>query len=302
MQNAAKDKINVAIVGPGNIGTDLLYKILNRSKYMNLSLVAGIKQESRGYDIAKENNIASSDRGIYAAIEDETIDIIFDATMAKAHKVHAPLIKKAGKIAIDLTPAAVGPYVCPVVNMEEHLDADNINLITCGGQATIPIVYAISRVCKVEYAEIVACISRQSAGPGTRNSIDEFTITTADGICKVGGAQKAKAIILLNPSMPPIMMNNTVYCLVKECDQEKIENSVNDIVEQLQNYVPGYRLKIGPIFEDNKVTVMTEVEGAGDFLPVYSGNLDIETSAAIEIGERIAKKLIEKRRMQYAGS
>lgn len=288
------ERIKVAIIGPGNIGLDLMYKIKNRSKYMSLDLVVGtrvserlLRAQKEGFDISPES--------VEAILRREDIKIVFDATLAEAHMRHAPLLKAAGKVAIDLTPAAVGGYVCPAVNLGAHMEEDNINLITCGGQATIPIVAAISRVCPVPYAEIVACIARESAGPGTRESIDEFTITTAHGLCVVGGAKKAKAIILLNPAKPPIMMNNTIFCFVENINHQAITESVHDMVATVRTYVPGYRLKIPPIFDGNKVTVMVEVEGAGDYLPVYSGNLDIETSAALAVGEGIAKKMLERK-------
>lgn len=292
-----KTKLNAAIIGPGNIGCDLMYKILRRSKFLDLKLVAGVmaveNEKSRGLQLAQKEGIDISSDGINAVLARGDIDIAFDATMASAHLVHAPLLKEAGIIAIDLTPAAVGPYVMPVVNLDEHITAMNVNLITCGGQATIPIVYAISRVMGVSYAEIVATLASKSAGPGTRQSIDEFTQTTARGVVEVGKADRGKAIILLNPAEPPMMMNNTIYALVKgELTEEKkaaILQSVDDMVARVQAFVPGYKLKIPPMFDDNKVTVMIEVEGAGDFLPKYSGNLDIETSAAIAIAEKMAE-------------
>jgi acetaldehyde dehydrogenase len=197
-------------------------------------------------------------------------------------------LQEAGIVAVDLTPAAVGPYVMPVVNLEEHIEAPNVNLITCGGQATIPIVYAISRVVPTPYAEIVATIASKSAGPGTRQNIDEFTLTTARGIVEIGKAQRGKAIILLNPAVPPMILNNTIYALVDEVDEEKITESVKEIVKEVQEFVPGYRLKIPPTFDGNKIVVMVEVEGSGDYLPRYSGNLDIETCAALAVGEKIA--------------
>lgn len=287
------NKIKAAILGPGNIGTDLLYKIQRRSKYLELALVVNII-DSEGISRAKAQGFNTSIEGISAILRDPDIKIVFDCTTAGAHLVHAQQLKDAGITAIDLTPAAVGPYVVPAVNLSEHLDSPNINLITCGGQATIPLIYAISRVCPVEYAEIVATIASPSAGPGTRASIDEFTTTTAQGICCVGGAQKSKAIILLNPAVPPMIMNNTIYCLVKDPNPEKITASINDMVASVQEYVPHYRLKIPPIFDGCKVTLMAEVEGAGDYLPTYSGNLDIETSAALAVGEAIAKNMLEK--------
>lgn len=283
-----KTKLNAAIIGPGNIGVDLMYKIIRRSRHLDLKLVVGRNNKSAGLGKAKEEGIETSAYGINAILERGDIDIVFDATTAQTHLIHAPLLKEAGITAIDLTPAAVGPYVMPVVNLEEHIDAPNINLITCGGQATIPIVYAISQVVKTPYAEIVATIASKSAGPGTRQSIDEFTITTARGIVEIGKAEKGKAIILLNPADPPMIMNNTIYALVERIDEEKITKSVEDIVKKVQEFVPGYKLKIPPTFDGNRVTVMVEVEGSGDYLPKYSGNLDIETCAALAIGEKIA--------------
>ncbi len=286
------NKIKAAIIGPGNIGTDLAQKIKNRSKYIELALVMSRRMsenlkraERSGYKVTTE---------LDDILNDTEIKIVFDSTMASAHAAIAPKLKAAGKRVIDLTPAAIGPYVCPPVNLGKNMDSDNINMITCGGQATIPMVAAVARVCTVEYAEIVACIARDSAGPGTRESIDEFTITTAKALEAVGGAKKAKAIILLNPAVPPIMMNNTIYCLVDRMDQAAICASIDDMLQRVQQYVPGYRLKVPPQFDGNKVTMIVEVEGAGDYLPVYSGNLDIETSAALAVAEGIAEKLLDE--------
>ncbi len=287
-------KIGVAIIGPGNIGTDLMYKIISRSKHLELRLMVGRREGSEGIRRARELGIEVSIHGIASILERDDIDIVFDATLAREHMIHAPLLEKAGKVSIDLTPAAVGPYVMPVVNLDEHIEKPNINLITCGGQATIPIVYAISRVVTTPYAEIVSTISSKSAGQGTRQSIDEFTQTTAKGIELIGGAKKGKAIILLNPAEPPMIMNNTIYALVDRVDEEKITESVLQIVRDVQEFVPGYRLKIPPTFDGNKVVVMVEVEGSGDYLPVYSGNLDIETCAALAVGEKIAAYKLRK--------
>lgn len=287
----AENRIGAAIIGPGNIGTDLMYKILRRSRNMELRLMIGRREGSDGLRIARELGVETSTKGVEAVLDRDDILIIFDATLAREHMIHAPMLEKAGKIAVDLTPAAVGPYVMPVVNLDEHIDKPNLNLITCGGQATIPIVHAISRVVPTSYAEIVATIASKSAGQGTRQSIDEFTQTTAKGVVQIGGARKGKAIILLNPSEPPMIMNNTIYALVDEIDkdiEEKIMASVLQIVQDVQAFVPGYRLKIPPSFDGKKVIVMVEVEGSGDFLPVYSGNLDIETCAALAVGEKIA--------------
>lgn len=286
------EKIKAAIIGPGNIGTDLCQKIKNRSKCLEVALVMSRRMsdnlkraEANGYKVTTE---------LDDILNDPEIKIVFDSTMASAHATIAPKLKAAGKKTIDLTPAAVGPYVCPPVNLGENMEADNINMITCGGQATIPMVAAVAKVCSVEYAEIVACIARDSAGPGTRESIDEFTITTAKALEVVGGAKKAKAIILLNPAVPPIMMNNTIYCLVDNMDERAITQSINEMLARVQQYVPGYRLKVPPQFDGNKVTMIVEVEGAGDYLPVYSGNLDIETSAALAVAEGIAEKMLEE--------
>lgn len=285
-------KIPVAIIGPGNIGTDLMYKIVRKSNYLDLKLVAGIYEESKGLKLAREENVETSAKGIKAILEREDIKIVFDATSASAHFKHAKLLKAAGKRVIDLTPAALGPYVVPVVNIDKHIQAENINLITCGGQATIPIIRAISDVVRVPYGEIVATISSKSAGPGTRQNIDEFTSTTAKGIVEVGGAEKGKAIILLNPANPPMIMNNTIYAQVAQVKKDEIIESVKNMVSKVQQYVPGYRLKIAPTFDGDRVMVMTEVEGSGDYLPKYSGNLDIETCAAMAIGDKVAQYML----------
>ncbi len=287
-------RVKAAIIGPGNIGTDLMYKIMKRSKYMEIDLMIGIYPASEGLKRANEVGIETSSEGI-KAIKGRTIDVAFDATSAAAHLQNAPVLEEEGIVAIDLTPAALGPYVCPVVNLNEYIDKHNINLITCGGQATIPIVAAISAVTNVHYAEIVATIASKSAGPGTRQNIDEFTKTTARGLEVVGGADKGKAIIILNPAEPPIIMRDTIYTIVEDPDRERIEESVRSMIAKVQEYVPGYRLRIGPLIDDKQVTIMIEVEGSGDFLPAYSGNLDIETSAAVAIGEKVAEKILKER-------
>lgn len=291
------EKIKTAILGSGNIGTDLMFKILKRGKNLSIDLVAGIDPNSEGLRIARENGVAISTDSVNGILDRNDIKIVFDATGAKAHQKHAPLLKDAGKIAIDLTPAAVGSYVVPVINLDNILDKQieglNVNMITCGGQATIPIVKAITDVARTTYAEIVATLASKSAGPGTRQNIDEFTITTANGIVKVGGAEKGKAIILLNPAEPPMMMNCTIYARCDNYLEKEITDSVNKMVKKVQQYVPGYRLKIPPQFDKNKVMVMIQVEGAGDFLPKYAGNLDIMTSAAHTVGEVIASRLLK---------
>ncbi len=286
------NKVKVAIIGPGNIGTDLMYKVM-KNDYLEMKMMVGIV-ESEGIKRAQSLGFETSLNGIEDIIKDDEIKIVFDATSAKAHMKNAPLLKAANKIVLDMTPAAVGSYVVPCVNLDQLNDEDNFNMVTCGGQATVPIAYAIHRAAESEYTEIVSCISSKSAGPGTRANIDEFTETTSHALEKIGGAKKGKAIIILNPAEPPIIMTNTIYSLVKNPDLDKITESVHDIVKQIQKYVPGYRLRTEPMISGNKVTVIVEVEGAGDFLPTYSGNLDIINSAAIEVAEKIAKERFGK--------
>nr|WP_277997875.1 acetaldehyde dehydrogenase (acetylating) [Moorella glycerini] len=284
------DKVKVAVIGPGNIGSDLMYKIL-RSRHLEMALMTGII-ESEGIKRARGLGIKTSTAGVQAVLEDKDIKIVFDATGAKPHLQHAPLLKEAGKIAIDLTPAAVGPYVVPCVNLDQVKAEPNLNMVTCGGQATVPIVHAINRAAGARYAEIVACIASKSAGPGTRQNIDEFTQTTAKALTVVGGAQKGKAIIILNPAEPPIMMTNTIYVEVEKPDERAIRASVEAMVKEIQSYVPGYQLRVPPLLDGNKVTTIIQVEGAGDFLPRYSGNLDIITSAAVAVAEKLAQKIL----------
>ncbi|MGA8943902.1 MAG: acetaldehyde dehydrogenase (acetylating) [Thermoactinomyces sp.] len=287
-------RVKVAILGSGNIGTDLMIK-LGRSQTLQLTAVIGIDPESEGLRMARELGYEAIDNGIDGFLErQEMADIIFDATSARAHLRHDRLLREAGKKVIDMTPAAIGDLVVPPVNMEEHLDAPNINLITCGGQATIPIVHAVNRISPVTYAEIVATISSVSAGPGTRANIDEFTQTTARGLEQIGGAKKGKAIIILNPAEPPILMRNTIYCLVESVDEKKITNSIREMEKTVQSYVPGYHLRTEPIFDGNQVTVFVEVEGAGDYLPKYSGNLDIMTAAGVKVAEEFARHQLQK--------
>lgn len=290
-------KVKVAIIGSGNIGTDLMIK-LGRSELLELTAVVGIDPQSDGLRRARELGYVAIDNGVAGFLErPELADFIFDATSAKAHLYNARVLKEAGKKVLDLTPAAVGPYVSPAVNISEHLDADNINLITCGGQATIPMVHAINRVQSVEYAEIVATISSRSAGPGTRANIDEFTETTSLAIEKVGGAKKGKAIIILNPAEPPIIMRDTVHAIVEgtDVDEEGIIASIKEMEKTVQSYVPGYRLRQEPIFDGNRITIFLEVEGAGDYLPKYSGNLDIMTAASVKVAEEWAKHELSKK-------
>ena len=240
------EKVNAAILGSGNIGTDLMYKI-KRSPLLELVLVAGIDPQSEGLALARKEGFPTSTEGIRGVLnESRSCKIVFDATSAKTHLAHAEHLRKAGKIAIDLTPAAIGPYVVPAVNLEEHIDAHNVNLITCGGQATIPIVAAIKKAVNVQYAETVSTIASKSAGPGTRANIDEFTQTTKAGVVEIGGAPLGKSIIILNPAEPPIMMRNTIYAVVDEPREEEIIKSVEAMVERIKSYVPGYRLKVPP--------------------------------------------------------
>ncbi|GKV65274.1 MULTISPECIES: acetaldehyde dehydrogenase (acetylating) [unclassified Sporosarcina] len=290
------EKIKAAIIGSGNIGTDLMYK-LERSDVIELTAVIGIEPESDGLKRAKERGYQTFSTGIQAITDNpEMADIVFDATSAKAHLHHAEVLKSLGKLAIDLTPAAIGPFFSPAVSNGENAgELDNVNMITCGGQATIPIVNAINKVADVTYGEIVATISSLSAGPGTRANIDEFTITTRRGIEEVGGADKGKALIILNPADPPILMRDTIYCEVKNMDEKAIQESIENMVAKVKEYVPGYRLKQAPLFEGNVVTVFVEVEGAGDYFPEYAGNLDIMTAAATRVAEDFARSMQEKK-------
>ncbi|WP_123039634.1 acetaldehyde dehydrogenase (acetylating) [Cohnella candidum] len=284
-------KMKAAVLGSGNIGTDLMYK-LQRSDVLEMTAMIGIDPESEGLARARKLGYETIDSGIQGFLErTELADIVFDATSAKSHIRHAKALRGADKIAMDLTPAAVGALVVPSVNLQQHLDQDNVNLVTCGGQATIPIVHSIGKVSPVQYAEIVATIASRSAGPGTRANIDEFTETTARGIEHIGGAKRGKAIIILNPAEPPILMRDTVYALVdpERMDQEAIVKSIQETVAYIQSYVPGYRLRTEPLFDGNKVTVFLEVEGAGDYLPKYSGNLDIMTASAVKVAEELAR-------------
>ncbi len=302
-------RVPVAIIGSGNIGTDLMIKVMRKSKHLVMGAMVGIDATSDGLARAKRLGIPATSEGVEGLLKlpnFKDIKIVFDATSAGAHAHHNAVLQAHGVQVIDLTPAAIGPYVIPVVNLEEHLHSTNINMVTCGGQATIPMVYAVSRVAKVHYAEIVASIASKSAGPGTRANIDEFTETTSRAIVKLGGAEKGKAIIILNPAEPPLIMRDTVYCFAQEgADEAAICQSVDDIAAQVAAYVPGYRLKQSVQFEkitaDSalnipglskrnglKVSIYLEVEGAAHYLPSYAGNLDIMTSAALAAAERFA--------------
>lgn len=303
------EKTAVAIVGSGNIGTDLMIKVLRTSENLRVAAMVGIDPESDGLARAKRMGVATTAEGVAGLIEMPEfadVKIVLDATSASAHIANAKLLEPYDVRLVDLTPAAIGPFVIPAVNFDEHLDAPNINMVTCGGQATIPIVAAVSRVTEVPYAEIVASVSSRSAGPGTRANIDEFTETTAHGIEKVGGASRGKAIIILNPAEPPLIMRDTVLCLIGDADHDAVRASVDAMIAEVATYVPGYRLvqqvQFTPVDPaevrtllpegsrpvDTKVSVFLEVEGAAHYLPAYAGNLDIMTSAALRVAERIA--------------
>jgi acetaldehyde dehydrogenase len=305
----ALSRAKVAIIGSGNIGTDLMIKVLRLSDTLEMGAMVGIDPDSDGLARARRMKVATTHEGVDGLINlpgFSEIDIVFDATSAKAHVANAAKLAPYGKKLIDLTPAAIGPFVVPPVNLDEHLDAgaDNVNMVTCGGQATIPMVAAVSAVTPVHYAEIVASIASKSAGPGTRANIDEFTETTAHAIETVGGAARGKAIIILNPAEPPLIMRDTVFCLIGDADPDVIRTSVTEMAERVGQYVPGYRLKhevqftpvadgepvhtlvpegAGPV--TTKVSVFLEVEGAAHYLPAYAGNLDIMTSAALRVAE-----------------
>lgn len=306
--NTEIKKIKAAILGSGNIGTDLMIKIQERSQHLELAMLVGIDPDSDGLRRARNRGVATTHEGIDGLLQHPDfpdIKVIFDATSAGAHKHHARVLADKDVRLIDLTPAALGPYVIPVANLHEHRDAHNVNMVTCGGQATIPIVWAISQISPVAYAEIVASIASRSAGPGTRANIDEFTVTTARAIEEVGGAKTGKAIIILNPAEPPLIMRDTVLAICAKADRDAIKQSIEDTVQAVAEYVPGYRLVKPPVFEDLadapltrpgeppfdglRITVLLEVEGAGDYLPAYAGNLDIMTAAALRMGELLVR-------------
>ncbi len=291
------NKIPCAIIGPGNIGTDLLYKLL-RSQVLTPVWMVGVDPTSEGLARARDLGLKTTDQGVdgmLSHVKGDGIRIAFDATSAYVHRENSDKLTRLGVTMIDLTPAAIGPYCVPPVNLKVLLGGGepNVNMVTCGGQATIPMVYAVSRVQKVKYAEIVATVASKSVGPGTRKNIDEFTRTTAAAVKSVGGADEGKAIIIINPADPPIVMRDTIHCLTEAVPRAKdIEESVAAMVAEVQRYVPGYRLVNGPVFEGNRVSIFMEVGGLGDFLPKYAGNLDIMTASATRTAELIAEQLL----------
>ncbi len=293
-------KIKCALIGPGNIGTDLLYK-LRRSDVLEPVWMVGIDPTSDGLARAREFGLKTTDQGVDGLlphVKEDGIQIAFDSTSAYAHADNSRKLNALGVMMIDLTPAAIGPYCVPPVNLAEHVGKRemNVNMVTCGGQATIPIVAAIARVQAVAYGEIIATAASRSAGPGTRKNIDEFTRTTAGAIARIGGAKRSKAIIILNPAEPPLIMRDTVHCLLEtEPDRVAITASIQRMIAEVQKYVPGYRLKNGPVFDGKRVSVYLEVEGLGDYLPKYAGNLDIMTAAAARTGEMFASELLAGR-------
>lgn len=290
-------KIKCALIGPGNIGTDLLAK-LKRSPVLEPVWMVGIDPNSDGLKRAREMGIKTTSDGVDGLLPHvlaDGVQIAFDATSAYVHAENSRKLNALGVMMIDLTPAAIGPFCVPPVNLKEHLGKRemNVNMVTCGGQATIPIVAAVSKIQPVAYAEIIATAASKSAGPGTRKNIDEFTTTTANAIRVVGGAKQSKAIIVLNPAEPPLLMRDTVHCLTKtEPDQKRITASILEMITEVQKYVPGYRLVNGPVFDGNRVSVFMEVTGLGDYLPIYAGNLDIMTAAAARTAEIFAEELL----------
>jgi acetaldehyde/propanal dehydrogenase len=299
-------KINAAIIGSGNIGTDLLYKA-KRSRLIEPLWMVGIDAASEGLRRAADMGVKTTPQGVDGLVPflvSDNIDIAFDATSAYVHRENSRKLAPRGVLLIDLTPAAIGPFCIPPVNLREHIDKKerNVNMVSCGAQATVPMVAAVSRVQEVEYAEIIATVASNSIGPGTRQNIDEFTRTTSGAVQKVGGARRGKAIVIVNPAVPPIMMRDTVHCLTAgPPDEAAITESVHRMLREIQQYVPGYRLKNGPVFEGRRVSMYMDVEGLGDYLPKYAGNLDIMTAAALRTAEMFAEKMLAGARPQRAG-
>ena len=293
-------KVKAAIIGPGNIGTDLLMKA-RRSALIEPVWMVGVEPDSPGLARAREMGLKTTAEGVdgmLPTIREDGVQICFDATSAYAHAANSAKVNAMGVLMIDLTPAAIGPYCIPPVNLQDHVGKRemNVNMVTCGGQATIPMVAAVSRVQKVSYGEIIATVSSKSVGPGTRKNIDEFTRTTAGAVEKLGGAAEGKAIIIINPAEPPLIMRDTIHCLTEETpDEEAITRSIHAMVAEVQKYVPGYTLKNGPVFDGKRVSVWMEVEGLGDFLPKYAGNLDIMTAAALRTAEMFAEEILDGR-------
>lgn len=288
-------KVKVAIIGPGNIGTDLMYKIM-RSEWLEVSAMIGII-ESEGIKRAQKLGVTTSIEGINFIVSNPDVaEIVIDATTAKAHsQVHAPVLEKLGKIAIDLTPAAVGKIVSPMVNMQDALSVKNVNLITCGGQATTPIIYAIGQCVDIEYAEVVTAVASKSAGPGTRFNIDEYTRTTAHAIEQLTNSDRAKVLTIFNPAVPEVPMRNTIFCIPKTSyDIVEVAKNVEKMVARIREYVPGYELTLSPVVDKGIITTIVTIKGSGDFLPPYAGNLDIETASAVKIAELYAKDIISK--------
>lgn len=288
-------KIKCALIGSGNIGTDLIYKI-QRSEFLEPVWMVGIDPESEGLARARDMGLKTTAEGVDGLlpfVKEDNIQIAFDATSAYVHAENSRKLNELGVFMVDLTPAAIGPLCVPPVNLDSLEKTKNVNMISCAGQATIPIVYGVSRVQSVGYAEIIASLASLSIGPGTRANLDEFTFTTSNAVCKVGGARKGKALAIINPADPPMIMRNTIYCLCDdEPDQEKITESLLDMIAQVQKYVPGYKLVNGPVFDGNKVAVFMEVAGLGDYLPTYAGNLDIMTAAGCRTAEMYAEKIL----------
>jgi len=315
MGKSETGKVRVGIIGSGNIGTDLMIKVMRNSQHLQMGAMVGIDAASDGLARAQRLGVATTHEGINGLVklpEFADIRIVFDATSAGAHAKHNEILQQHGVQVIDLTPAAIGPYVIPCINLDEKLDAANINMVTCGGQATIPMVRAVANVARVHYAEIIASIASKSAGPGTRANIDEFTETTSKAIQVLGGAQRGKAIIILNPAEPPLIMRDTVFTLSELADEDAIRDSISAMVARVQRYVPGYRLKQDVQFErfdesrplnvpglgkltGLKTSVFLEVEGAAHYLPAYAGNLDIMTSAALACAEKVAQTRAQTR-------
>jgi len=288
-------KIKCVLIGSGNIGTDLLYK-LKRSELLEPVWMVGIDEDSEGLARAREMGLkttADGVDGVLPHLASDGVQIAFDATSAYVHKENSDKMNACGVFMVDLTPAAIGPLCVPPVNLDQLADTMNVNMISCAGQATIPIVYGVSRIQGVEYAEIIASLASKSIGAGTRANLDEFTYTTSNAVCEVGGAKKGKALCVINPAEPPMIMRNTIYCLTEdEPNQERITASLMEMIEAVQHYVPGYKLVNGPVFEGNKVGVFMEVAGLGDYLPTYAGNLDIMTAAACRTAEMYAAKIL----------